>query len=103
MLYPTTSLQEIGIRITAEEFMTIYLQNLAQNLERLNQGKNAALRQEWLSCAKGIGEEIVVCQEQNEQYGIFRGIDENAHLILEKENEICHIRVGDVFYIEKEV
>ena len=101
MLYPTTSLAEANINTSAEEFMRLYLDIFTNNFERLQSGKEEFLRQEWLGCAKGIGEKIVVRQEEKEQYGIFTGIDENAHLILEKENEICHIRVGDVFYIEK--
>ncbi len=102
MLYPTTSLQEAGIHITAEEFMAQYLQKFEQNMELLQAGKDDILRNQWLKCAKGVGEKIAVRQEEGEQSGIFRGIDENAHLLLEKANEICHIRVGDVFYIEKE-
>ena len=101
MLYPTASLAENDIQTTAEEFMAQYLQIFEQNMKLLQEGKEDILRNRWVDCAKGIGEKIVVRQEQSEQSGIFIGIDENANLLLEKANEICHIRVGDVFYIEK--
>lgn len=103
MLYPTTSLAKAGINTTAQDFMMQYLQQFSHNFERMQNGEEALLRQQWTACAKGVGRKISVRQGQTEQIGIFKGIDENAHLLLEKENEICHIRVGDVFYIEKEI
>ena len=102
MLYPTTSLKQEKINTTAADFMMLYLQYFEYNLQLMHNGQTALLRQQWLENAKGVGDMIKVLQEDQELCGIFKGIDENAHLLLEKDNKICQIRAGDVFYIEKE-
>ena len=96
MLYPTTSLREAGITVTAADFLQQFLPTFAANIAR----EAADLRQEWLQNAKGIGEKITVKQNGGEQNGIFEGIDDNADLILRIGDKKQKILAGDVFYTE---
>ena len=98
MLYPTTSLKAAGIETTPDEFLHKYLFEFTANLKLANED----LRQKWLDNAKGIGAEIVVRQNGQEQKGIFMGIDENADLLLKTEREEEKILAGDVFYVGEE-
>ncbi len=96
MLYPTTSLREAGITVTAADFLRQYLPAFAKNIKR----DATELRLDWLQNAKGIGEKITVRQNDKVQKGIFEGIDENADLILRIGDKKQKILAGDVFYIE---
>lgn len=96
MLYPTTSLRESGIEVSAEDFLRQYLPAFAANIAR----DATDLRREWLQNAKGIGEKITVRQNDKEQKGFFEGIDDNADLILRIGDKKQKILAGDVFYTE---
>lgn len=97
MLYPVISLEEAGITADAEDFLQKYLYHFEQNIQE----KASLLQQKWLQQAKGLGEEIMIKQENDELHGIFAGLDENADLLLQTNGEIQHILAGDVFYMEK--
>ena len=98
MLYPTTSLKEAGIAVSAADFLDSYLRCFAAN-EQLHA---AELRQRWLQNVYGLGEKIVVRQENGQLCGYFAGIDENADLLLRNGDEIKRVLAGDVFYIKDE-
>ena len=100
VMYPTTSLSESGVDISADDLMEKYLIKLSNNFALWQQGHINDLRQEWLDAVKGVGKTIEVHQENVVIRGIFKGIDENAHLLLENEKGICQIRAWDIFYIE---
>ena len=94
MLYPTTSLQESGIMTTSDDFLQKYLLLFEKNICR-----NAPdLRARWLKNAKGVGQKITVRQNGKKQSGIFKGIDENADLLLQVGAVTRKILAGDVFY-----
>lgn len=99
--YQVTSLTEAGIKTTPRELMNLYLKFFSQNLSLLQTGKFAALREEWLKNAKNLNGEITVRTEKCTLTGIFRGLDENAELLLETAGEIKKILAGDVFFVEK--
>lgn len=98
MLYPTTSLKAAGIETTPDEFLQKYLPEFSANLKLTSE----ELRRKWLNNAKGIGAEIAVRQNGKEQKGIFKGIDENADLLLKTEKGTEKILAGDVFYVGEE-
>lgn len=100
-IYQVTSLAEAGINTTPQEVMSLYLKFFSQNLSLLQTGKFAALREEWLKNAKSLNGEITVRTEKGTLTGIFRGLDENAELLLETAGEIKRILAGDVFFVEK--
>ena len=98
MLYPTTSLKEAGIQTSADAFLEHFLRRFAENIKQ-----NAAyLRQQWLKNAKGVGQKIAVRQNGKQQRGIFKGIDDNADLLLQTGAVTRKILAGDVFYLGEE-
>lgn len=97
-LYPVISLKEADIDTESGDFLRRYLKFFGDNINLYRGGGFEKLRQLWLSNAKGIGERITVRQENDVKEGLFRGIDENADLLLEKNGVISKIVVGDVFY-----
>jgi BirA family biotin operon repressor/biotin-[acetyl-CoA-carboxylase] ligase len=98
VLYPATSLKAAGITTKADEFLHKYLPEFAKNMAL----SVTVLRQKWMDNAKGIGKEIIVRQGGTEQKGIFKGIDENADLILQTASGMQKILAGDVFYAGEE-
>jgi len=99
-VYPVVSLSEAGIETTSAELWQCYMKFFSQNLSLLQTGKFAALREEWLKNAKNLGGEILVRLEKSTLTGIFRGIDENAALLLETSAGLKRILAGDVFFVE---
>ncbi|MBP1532302.1 MAG: hypothetical protein ILA52_02245, partial [Alphaproteobacteria bacterium] len=100
MLYPVISLQEAGITTTAPDLLDVFLDCFSHNLRLLEQQDFAQIRQTWLDNTCKLGQKITVRQENTEKKGIFKGIDENVSLLLETEDGIEKILVGDIFYIE---
>lgn len=99
ILYNTTSLLENGIDITADEFLDIYLDIFSMYLDELIKKGFDRIKDKWLDNIKGIGENIVIKQEKIEEFGILRGIDNNACLLIEQNGIIKKVFAGDVFYI----
>lgn len=100
LLYPATSLKEAGIQVTGDDFLMLYLRIFSNNMNILKNSGFESLRQFWNNNAKGIGSEITIKQDKNNLQGVFRGINEKADLLLEKDEKISKITFGDVFYKE---
>lgn len=98
LLYPVTSLREAGIKKEAADFLKLYLEVFTANYNQCIQEGGEKLRKTWLDNAVGIDEKIAVCQNGKDIIGIFRGIDENGALLLERDGEVSKILAGDVFY-----
>lgn len=98
ILYPTVSLKEAGINISCDDFLKLYLKNFTDNVNLYNAGKSSQFCELWKANAKGLGEKIIVKQNNKILKGIFKGIDENAGLLLESNGEVHKILAGDVFY-----
>ena len=58
------------------------------------------LREKSLENAKNLGKEIIVRQNGTKEKGIFKGIDENAALLMETPAGVKKILAGDVFFEE---
>lgn len=100
--YPTTSLKDTGINITAKQFLKLFLSQFTKNSVLLETKKGCdVLRNQWLGYVKGLGKIVTIHQENKEISGVFKGIDENGYLMLENETGICQIRAGDVFFVEE--
>lgn len=100
MGYAVTSLRQANINVSADEFFDLYLLYFTNNVNILENDGLSDLRAQWLANAKGIGEDIVVRLPTQQFYGIFRGIDENANLLLEENGEMRKVLAGDVFYVK---
>ena len=97
--YETTSLYASGVKTDKEEFLRLFLRKVSVNLDLWQQNGADFMCQKWLEYAKGLNDEIVVKQENTEYRGIFIGIDEAAALLLNTEQGVTKILVGDVFFM----
>jgi BirA family biotin operon repressor/biotin-[acetyl-CoA-carboxylase] ligase len=102
MLYPTTSLREAGIKTDATAFLQQFLLVFSTNLETLAKSGTEPIRQTWLSHAAGLNRPIIVKRENSEQHGIFQGLDSDGRLLLQHNNQITAVSVGDVFFNKEE-
>ena len=95
-IYPTTDLASLGFLISRKDFLLSYLSKFDNNLS-ICQQDFALIRQKWLDNALYINSLIKVKLKDNIEEGTFRGIDEQGLLLLEVNNSIKKIAVGDVF------
>ena len=102
MLYPTTSLKKAGISTDANAFLQRFLPIFAANLEDFAQSGTEPIRRAWLSHAAGLNRPIIVKQEKTELHGIFQGLDSDGRLLLQHNNQITAVSVGDVFFNKEE-
>lgn len=100
MLYKATSLGEAGIIISTDDFLQRFLAVFDDYLNLYAQGQTLQICQDWFKNAKGVGQKVTISQENQTLTGIFKGIDVNGGLLLENENGINRVLVGDVFYVE---
>ena len=98
IIYKAMSLKEAGIDIKADDLLKLYIKFFSDNINLFYEEGFEVLRKQWLDNAKGIGKKITVRQGSDVKEGIFRGIDENADLLLENDGVVSKILVGDVFY-----
>ncbi len=101
MLYKATSLSEENIHISADEFLKRFLTEFNQNLDALKNNKLSQLRRDWLNRTIGLNEKVIIRQENTTKEGIFIGIDENMALLLQQNETLSKIMVGDLF-LEKD-
>lgn len=101
-LYKVTSLAENNIDVSADKFLRRFIDIFTDNLAKYENKNFEFLRKEWLENAVGLGEQIIVRQEnKSEKKGIFTDLDENANLLLETMEGIQKITAGDVFIGDK--
>ena len=98
MLYPVTSLAEKGISIDRLVFLRSYIDNFDKYHHQWQMDGFSFLKQQWLKVVKGLNATIKVHTETEDQIGIFKGIGDNAELLLLQEGKIKKIYAGDVFY-----
>ncbi len=92
-IFPATNLKNFNIEISAEKILEIFLNNFEKFYQNfLDFGFNN-IRKIWLEGAYRLNQEIVVDKKIR---GIFRDFDEEGNLILEIENKLEKISVGDV-------
>lgn len=73
-----------------------YLGELAQRLDALQAAGMAALREEWLEHAAGIGETVTVHSAAGDVIGIAKGIDEDGALLVTVGDGVVRVLAGDV-------
>lgn len=99
-VYDITSLADADIKIKQQELLHLFMESFSQNLSLLQANGFAVLREKWLENAKNLGKEIIVRQNGTKEKGIFKGIDENAALLMETPAGVKKILAGDVFFEE---
>jgi BirA family transcriptional regulator, biotin operon repressor / biotin---[acetyl-CoA-carboxylase] ligase len=97
---PVLYLAALGVSILPHDLFRLLASNFDAMLKVWNEGKEfAAIRQEWLRHAKGIGEKIIVNLAGTVQEGIFEDLDSSGCLMLAlPDKTIKTISAGDVFF-----
>jgi len=97
--FPATDLPAHGATVTPEQLFARLSATLCRRLAQWDRGRGfAAIRGDWLSHARGIGEPIVVRNGNAEIRGRFIGLDQSGRLMLERpEGGLTTIAAGDVF------
>lgn len=97
--YQTTSLALLGLECGRDALATALTQSFAAWLDIWNRGQGFAhIRHAWAMRAHGVGDEARVRIGDNEQCGVFRGIDDDGRFALEQDGKITLISAGDVFF-----
>lgn len=95
--YAATDLATLGVSVSAETVFAALAQELGDALARFDEGRGfAAIRQEWLGLAAGIGDTIRVSGKEMRE-GRFKGLDEEGRLLLQTVQGLEVIEAGDVF------
>lgn len=104
LAYRATSLTEIGAARDAQDVFFALSGEMVDALDRFSGGAGfAAIREEWLSFAAGIGGPIRVETAGGAREGLFRGIDSTGRLILEDKDGMKTVEAGDVWFPEPAV
>lgn len=101
VLYPATSLRDKGYEVDRLTLFKKYVEIYDKNCNLWQEQGFAPIREKWLKNVKGLGEKIEVHTDKENKLGIFKDIDENGVLLLERKNGLEKIYAGDIFYIDK--
>ena len=102
IIYPTISLNDIGVDITPLAFRDKYLENFDALCEIFAKQGIVSIAKIWQTYAKGIGNKIIVKTAKEEKKGIFVGLNDNGMLMLKTPEKIEIISAGDVFFVDDE-
>lgn len=96
--YYATSLFELGIVISKEQFIKKFLEFFDKNIKNFKEGKLQDIREKWQDNAINLGKDIAIANDDVLTKGKFVGIDENCALIIEEKNgSHKKIYAGDVY------
>ena len=97
VIYPVTNLNDEGCQLSRQKFIESYLRLFDYYIELYRNKGFEIIRQKWLQYAYKLNNQIGIKNNREEKVGIYKGIDENGFLLLEQNNKIIKISVGDVF------
>lgn len=97
-LRPVSVLEETGMRITPEAFLTALAPAFAARETALTQGGFAALRGDWLAHAARLGQPIRARTGHQTREGTFETVDAEGNLILRMSSGPVAIPAADVFF-----
>lgn len=97
-LYTATDLAEVGYPTEPEAMFSLLSASMARRLAEWQTGDFAAIREAWLSRARGVGDPITVRLPAREISGVFAGLDDDGRLLLRHEGDLEAISAGDVFF-----
>jgi BirA family transcriptional regulator, biotin operon repressor / biotin---[acetyl-CoA-carboxylase] ligase len=99
VLFPATNLRAHGADVGPEQVFTRLSATMCKRLAEWDRGRGfSKILGDWLSAARGLGEEICVRQGDGEKAGRFVGLDQAGRLVLELPSGVIEkISAGDVF------
>jgi BirA family biotin operon repressor/biotin-[acetyl-CoA-carboxylase] ligase len=97
--YPATDLSTEGYLGSVVDVFSALASACAEVLDQFAKGEGFGLiREQWIAKARGIGDTIRVRQSDGVLEGIFKGLDEQGKLLLERDGAVTPVIAGDVFY-----
>ena len=102
MAFPATHLRAHGADIKPEQLFRRLSATMCRRLSQWDRGRGfSAILGDWLTWARGIGEEITVREGAAETHGRFVGLDQSGRLVLGlPDGGTRKISAGDVFPFE---
>jgi BirA family transcriptional regulator, biotin operon repressor / biotin---[acetyl-CoA-carboxylase] ligase len=99
VLFPATDLRAQGGDVTPQQLFTRLSATMCRRLAQWDRGQGfTAILGDWLTQARGLGEQIRVRNGSGEKTGRFVGLDRSGHLVLELPGGALEkISAGDVF------
>ncbi|WP_175868812.1 biotin--[acetyl-CoA-carboxylase] ligase [Bartonella gabonensis] len=99
-LYPTSSLQNIGSHIEAEQLFTVLTESFSKNYLLWKQPKGyEIIRNKWLLYSAHLGKHVKVMNDEKIIEGIFDGLDRDFNCIIKQKNgQTAIITAGDVHF-----
>ncbi|WP_174767399.1 biotin--[acetyl-CoA-carboxylase] ligase [Bartonella kosoyi] len=99
-LYPTSSLQSIGLHIEAEQLFTVLTESFSRNYLLWKQPKGCEIiRNKWLLYSAHLGKYVKVMNDEKIVEGIFDGLDRDFNGIIKQKNgQTAIITAGDVHF-----
>lgn len=100
--FPATDLRAHGADIKPEQLFRRLSATMCRRLSQWDRGRGfSAILGDWLSWARGIGEEMTVREGTAETHGRFVGLDQSGRLVLGlPDGGTKKISAGDVFPFE---
>jgi BirA family biotin operon repressor/biotin-[acetyl-CoA-carboxylase] ligase len=100
--FPATNLVAHGADIKPEQLFRRLSATMCRRISQWDRGRGfSAILSDWLSWARGIGEEIIVRDGDAETHGRFVGLDQSGRLVLGlPDGGTKMISAGDVFPFE---
>ncbi|WP_180753563.1 biotin--[acetyl-CoA-carboxylase] ligase [Bartonella tribocorum] len=98
--YPTSSLQDIGLHIEAEQLFTVLTESFSRNYLLWKQSKGREIiRNKWLLYSAHLGKHVKVVNDEKIIEGIFDGLDRDFNgIIKQKNDQRTIITAGDVHF-----
>lgn len=95
--FPATTLREhLGQDIDLNQLVGALLEELEQEVQALENGDMAGLRERWMSKAAGLDSTVVVNRAGQQWTGRFKGINETGELVLDHKGTEISFSSGDV-------
>ncbi len=98
LAYPATDLSDlIGRPVGARAFLESLAPRLTEKLKLFAHGAGfAAIRQQWLAAAAGVGRPLRATTPTGAREGLFEGLDERGRLLLRTQDAIEAIESADI-------
>jgi BirA family biotin operon repressor/biotin-[acetyl-CoA-carboxylase] ligase len=99
LAFPATDLRAHGAEITPAQLFAPLSATMCRRIAQWDGSRGfAAILEDWLACARGLGEPITVRNNGLELQGRFVGLDQSGQLMLElPDSGVKTIAAGDVF------
>jgi BirA family biotin operon repressor/biotin-[acetyl-CoA-carboxylase] ligase len=96
--YPATDLAAAGALVTPAQALAVLSGAMQHRVEQWQRGHGfAAVRDDWLKRAAGLGEDIRVRLPEREFSGRFAGLDDAGRLLVEQPSGVAIVTAGEVF------